>query len=89
MIIPNRDNSGINYPQGYPGSRFSVVIYTILKNRGSESYRKKPFGYLGGAEQLCFLFFLRRLNNFETSVKEKVVDDLEATGNDEGKAQQG
>jgi len=58
-------------------------------NFQNHSSRKKPFGYLDGAGQLCFLFFLRRLNGLETPVKQKVVDDLETTRNDEGKAQQG
>jgi hypothetical protein len=42
MIIPNSDNSRINYLRGNPGSLFAVVIYTIFKDRKSESYRKKP-----------------------------------------------
>jgi len=41
MIIPSRDNSAINYTQGYLDSRFSVVIYTICEEWGSENYRKK------------------------------------------------
>ena len=40
-LMPNRDNSGINCPQGYPGSLFAVVIYTILESKGSESFRKQ------------------------------------------------
>jgi hypothetical protein len=41
MIIPSRDNSAINYTQGYLDSRFSVVIYTICEEWGSENYRKE------------------------------------------------
>ena len=53
----------------------------------NRSFRKTLFRYLNGPEQLNSVFFLRRLDGLETPVKEKVVDDLEATGNDEGKAQ--
>jgi hypothetical protein len=41
MIITNRNNSRINYPQGYPGYLFAVVIYTAFENKGSEGFRKK------------------------------------------------
>jgi hypothetical protein len=59
--------------------------------RGGElhSFRKKLFQYLVGGERLCFLLLLRRLDSLKTPVEEKVVDDLEATGNDEGKAEEG
>jgi hypothetical protein len=46
--------------------------------------QEETLWFLGGDEQLCFLFFLRRFDGFKTPVEEKVVDDLEATGNDEG-----
>jgi hypothetical protein len=40
-IIPNRDNSRMNYPLGYPDYLFAVVIYIVLENKGSESYKEE------------------------------------------------
>lgn len=55
----------------------------------NHSLRKKLFQYLDGGERLGFLFFLWRFDGLETSIEEKVVDDLKTTGNDEGKAEEG
>jgi hypothetical protein len=48
MIIPNRDNSGINYPQSIPVSYFAIVIYIFFANRGSNPFRKKFWGDVYG-----------------------------------------
>jgi hypothetical protein len=41
IIIPNRDNLRLNYPLKYPDWPFAVVIYTVLENWESKSYRKE------------------------------------------------
>jgi hypothetical protein len=41
IIMPNRDNSRINYRQIHPSYLFAMVIYTALRKKGSESYRKE------------------------------------------------
>lgn len=41
MIIPNRDNSGINHRQGCSGPRFAVEIYTFHPMLSNLTFSKK------------------------------------------------
>jgi len=38
-IIPNRDNSGMNYPLEYSDHLFAVIIYFFLPNKGSKNFQ--------------------------------------------------
>ncbi len=44
MTMPDRNDSQVNYPEGYPGYLFGIVIYTVLGNKGSESFQEYSTG---------------------------------------------